>query len=235
MTTRVGRGLAFVACIAVGVFPEILVGQESDNAIFHYSLMNLDVSRSPGPAVGAWEGGGWIGTDYDRLWWSTFGEGADGTFTESEVMLLYGRYVRTFWDLVVGYRREVRPIGQGYLAFGLTGLAPYWFEGSVLGFVSEKGKPSARLEAKTDLYLTQRMVLQPSVRTDWLVIADDEVDLGAGLRTVEVGFRGRYEVRRKFAPYFDLRWVREKEARAGGSVEADSEGFRLGVGIRLIY
>jgi len=82
--------------------PNGAAAQEVDNAIFHYSLLEVDASSTPGPAVGRWRGAGWIGTDFDRLWWSTEGERAGGAFGEVEAMLLYGKYVRRFWDLVIG-------------------------------------------------------------------------------------------------------------------------------------
>jgi copper resistance protein B len=224
-----------LAAIVVLVAPEEVSGQHADNAVFHHSRLGVDLSSSPGPTVMRGRGNGWIGTDFDRIWWSATGERADGTYDEVRAVALYGHYVRRFWDVVVGYRQDIEPITQGYLAFGIQGLAPYWFDVSLLGFVSDRGKPSIRLEAGTDLYLTQRLVLQPSGEVDLLLADDDEWDVGAGARQLELGARVRYEVRRKFAPYVDLTWVDEKDPRSGLRVEPDTEGLRLGVGLRLIY
>ena len=214
--------------------------QEPDNAIFHYSRLEIDGSRSPGQFVGEWEANGWVGTDFDRIWWSTEGERFDGAFGDAELTVLYGRYVRRFWDLVVGYRHEIEPVSQGYLTFGLMGLAPYWFEVGLFGFVSDDGRPSVRFAVENDLFLTQRLILQPSLHIDALVVDDSDLGVDAGLRTLELGLRGRYEIRRKFAPYVDLSWVRENErgdALAGDALagEPDLEGFRLAFGVRLIY
>ena len=149
-------------------------------------------------------------------------------------MMLYGHYVRRFWDVVVGYRQDIEPVAQGYLAIGVTGLAPYWFEVGAFGFVSQEGRPSVRLEADTDLFLTQRAVLTLGGEMDVLITDDERLGLGSGVSDLELGLRTRYEIRRKFAPYIDLLWVREQEAIPGGSSVVES-GFRLGAGLRLIY
>jgi uncharacterized protein involved in copper resistance len=209
--------------------------QEMDNAVFHYSMLAVDAVHTPGPAVGRWHGSGWIGTDFDRLWWSTEGEGVEEGLEQAEAMLLYGHYFRRFWDVVVGVRQDVEPTAQSYLAFGVMGLAPYWFEVGAFGFLSDHGRPSVRLEAETDLFLTQRWVLTLGGEADWLLTDDDELDLSAGVADLELGIRTRYEIRRKLAPYVDLSWVHEKQPRTLGADDLETEGFRIGAGLRLIY
>lgn len=215
--------------------PSAVAAQEEDNAVFHYSALDVDAARTNDFTLGRWNAAGWIGTDFDRVWWSTEGEGLDGEVDEAEGMLLYGRYVRRFWDFVIGYRQDFTPAQQGYLTVGLMGLAPYWFEVGLFGFVSHDGDPSVRVEAETDLFLTQRMVLTMGGEADFLLAADDSYDLGAGLGVVEVGVRTRYEIRRKFAPYLDLTWVHEAEPRTFVSTGPEAGSFRLGAGLRLIY
>ncbi len=233
----VGRSLlpGFLLAAGLPLLPHPVGGQEFENAIFHHSLVEVDGSRSSGLTVGSWEGGGWIGTDFDRLWWSTEGEHAGGALGEAEATLLYGHYARRFWDLVIGVRQDFEPVSQTYVGFGIQGLAPYWFEVSLLGFVSQRGKPSLRLEAENDLYLTQRLVLQPSAEADWLLRADDRLDYDAGISSLELGARLRYEIRRKFAPYVDLTWVRETDPRTPVPGGIEVAGLRLGAGLRLIY
>ncbi|NCG31595.1 MAG: copper resistance protein B [Proteobacteria bacterium] len=215
--------------------PEHVSAQEMDNAIFHHSMLDVDAASSAGSTVGRWNASGWIGTDFDRLWWSTSGEGAESELDEFETMLLYGHYARRFWDIVVGYRHDFKPTSQGYLTVGLMGLAPYWFEVGLFGFVSDSGKPSLRLDAENDLYLTQRLVLTLEGEVDWLLTADDELDLAAGIASLGLGLRTRYEIRRKFAPYVDLTWVREKDLRTPVPGGIELNGLRIGAGLRLIY
>jgi copper resistance protein B len=227
--------LAVVVVVLTVVGVAGLSAQEHDNAIFHYSMLDADAARSNDFVVGRWDAAGWVGTDFDRLWWSTAGEGLDRELESAEATVLYGRYVRRFWDLVVGYRHDLKPASQGYLALGLMGLAPYWFEVGAFAFLSHDGEPSLRFEADTDLFITQRMVLTVGGELDWLLTEDDTFDQAAGISAVELGVRTRYEFRRKFAPYIDLSWVDEAEPRTVMPGEMGAGHFRLGGGVRLIY
>lgn len=237
MTARRASVSSLLLALSAGVSfaPERVAAQEMDNAIFHYSLLNVDAASSPGPTVARWDAAGWIGTDFDRVWWSTTGERAGSEVEELEMMLLYGHYVRRFWDAVVGYRHDLEPTSQGYLTLGLMGLAPYWFEVGLFGFVSDHGRPSVRLDVENDLYVTQRLVLTLGGEVDWLVTADDKLDTSAGIGGLELGLRTRYEIRRKFAPYLDLTWVQERDSRTLVPGRLRTEGLRLGAGLRLIY
>lgn len=215
--------------------PGELAAQEMDDAVFHYSMLDLDAASTPGPAVGRWRGSGWIGKDYDRLWWSTEGEGTSDRLESVEAMALYGHYFRRFWDVVVGYRQAVEPVSQGYLTVGLMGLAPYWFEVGLFGFVSQHGEPSMRFEAETELFVTQRMILSLGGELDWLLTDDRALALEAGVADVELGLRTRYEIHRKLAPYVELLWVREQEPNLPVPGELETEGLRIGAGFRMVY
>ncbi|MGB1841602.1 MAG: copper resistance protein B [Longimicrobiales bacterium] len=232
MSIRAAAALALASTILAGSAQ----GQEMDNMVFHFSQLEVDASRVEGSGLNRWDGSGWIGTDFDRLWWSTEGEQAGGTVGGAEVMALYGHYFRRFWDVVVGYRQDIEPTAQGYLAFGVAGLAPYWFEFGALGFISQEGKPSVRIEADTDLLLTQRLILTLGGELDWLLTDDDRLGLDNGIAEVEFGIRTRYEIRRKFAPYLDLLWVREKESPGSPDLNPVAESdLRVGIGLRLVY
>jgi copper resistance protein B len=212
-----------------------LSAQEMDNLVFHWSQLEVDAAHFDQASFGRWEGSGWIGTDFDRMWWSTDGEATDAGVGSAEAMALYGHYFRRFWDVVVGYRHDFEPVQQGYLALGVMGLAPYWFEVGAFAFVSHRGEPSLRFEAETDLLLTQRLILSLGGEMDWLITDDERLGMDAGLSDVEVGLRTRYEIRRKFAPYVDLTWVREKAGLLGAASSVTESGFRVGAGLRLIY
>jgi copper resistance protein B len=212
-----------------------ILGQEEDNAVFHYSHLEIDGTRRDGATLGRWNANGWIGTDFDRLWWNSKAEIVGTNLEKVEITALYGQYVRRFWDVVVGYRQDVRPEPQGYLVVGLMGLAPYWFEVGLFGYLSDHGRPSVRLDAENDLFLTQRVVLTLEGGFDLLLTPDEELDLGAGISEAELGVRTRFEIQRKFAPYVGLTWLHEKSPRVPATEEVRIDGFRIDLGLRLIY
>src|SRR3546814_1907036 len=53
------------------------------------------------------------------------------------------------------------------LAFGVKGLAPYWFEVDVTSYVGPSGRTALALKAEYDILLTQKLYLQPSVEVNF--------------------------------------------------------------------
>jgi copper resistance protein B len=158
---------------------------------------------------------GWIGGDYQRLWWKADSEqetkGAKAG--EIELQALYSRLFSPFWDFQTGIRVDRQYSGRkrdttGYFVIGLEGLAPYWFEVEPALFVSEKGKVSARLTASYDQLITQRWVIQPRVDLNAAFQNDTRRNLASGFNDIEVGLRLRYDIRRQFSPYVGVTWRR---------------------------
>ena len=195
-----------------------------------------------------WQGGGtggatienttWIGGDINRVWLRTEAESEDGEAESVLVDALYGRSISRWWDLVAGLRQDFRPgPAQTWAAFGIQGLAPYWFEVEATGYVGAGGRTAVRFEAEYDLLLTNRLILQPIVEFDLYGKDDPERGIGAGLSSVETGARLRYEFRREFAPYVGVTWNRKlfgtaDFARAGGE---DVSGGRFAFGLRTWF
>jgi len=97
------------------------------------------------------------------------------------------------------------------------------------------GGTALTLEAEYELLLTQKLILQPRLETDWYGKRDANRGLGSGVSDLSVGLRLRYEVRRKFAPYVSVEWARkfgdtEDFARAAGQ---DPDETRFVAGLRF--
>ena len=148
-----------------------------------------------------WEGEGWFGGDINRLVVKTEGEGSFGESVEdAEAQALYSRAIGPYFNLQGGIRHDFEPKARTYAAFGIEGLAPYWFEVEAHAFVSTKGDVLGRLAASYDQRITQRLILQP--RVEFNLAAQDVIEsgVGAGLSDAEFGLRLRYEIAREFAP-----------------------------------
>ena len=187
-----------------------------------------------------WEAQGWIGTDYNKFWLKTEG-GYDpdaDTSEKAELQLLFSRAVAPFWDLQAGLRHEEgERASRDYAVVGVQGLAPYWFEVDVAGFVSADGELSTRIEVEYELRFTQRLILQPRVELGYAFGDDAEAGVWQGLHEASVGLRLRYEVLREFAPYAGVEWW-QAHGRTGAGLERrnlDNREFRLVAGVRLWY
>ncbi|MGQ0592236.1 MAG: copper resistance protein B [Gammaproteobacteria bacterium] len=159
----------------------------------------------------SWDVRGWIGGDYDRLWFKTQGDDLlDGPVETAELQLRYSRLVTAFWELAVGLRYDLEPEpSRGFAVLAAHGLAPYLYEVDADAFISEDGDVSARLEIEYPILITQRLVLQPALEIDFAVQEVEEIGVGPGLSQVELGLRLRYEIVRELAPYVGFVWERK--------------------------
>ena len=157
----------------------------------------------------AWNVQANYGDDDNKLWLRTQGlkvpDELDPT-TSGEV--LWWRPYSPFWATQLGIRQDFGVGAHTYLAFGIEGLAPYWFIIEATGYVGDDGRLSARFKLSYDLRLTNRLILTPNVEANAYSEAEEERNLGSGLGNIEWGLRLRFEVHRKFAPYLGYVWER---------------------------
>lgn len=183
----------------------------------------------------AWDGDAWYGGDIDKVWLRSEGEREDGR-TSTRTELFWDHAFSPFWDWQLGARADV---GAGsarqWLAMGVQGLAPYWFELDATAYVGSQGRSALRLRAEYELLITQRLILQPESEANFYGKSDPRRELGSGLSDLEFGLRLRYEIRREFAPYVGVVWRQRYGAtadfvRASGHSAFDSQivaGLRI--------
>lgn len=148
-----------------------------------------------------------FGQDYNRLVLKAEGEAGGGKLQDSRAELLWGHAVATFWDTQLGLRYDsgMTP-SRTWLALGVQGLAPYWFEVDATAYFGDQGHSALRLGAEYELLLTQKLILQPRVEASLYGQRDAASELGSGLSNLVTGVRLRYEIRREFAPYVGVEW-----------------------------
>lgn len=171
--------------------------------------------RSDGANSGAYDVLARFGRDYNKLVIKAEGEVAGGKLTEARTEALWSHAVATFWDAQVGLRQDsgIGP-GRTWLAFGVQGLAPYWFEIDATAYVGQGGRTALRLGAEYELLITQKLVVQPRIEANLYGKADPERDIGKGLADLTTGIRLRYEFSRQFAPYVGVEWANRFGATA---------------------
>lgn len=158
-----------------------------------------------------WDIEGWYGGDYNRLWFKSEGQ-RDTAFKadyDVDFQLLYGRFLRKYYDLQIGPRLETqtfrgRNVTRGFAAIGIEGIVPYDYTMEATLFIDQNGAVSGRLTLTKDLLLTQRLILQGRFETNVAIQRVEEFTTGSGLNNLEFGMRLRYEIRREFAPYVGL-------------------------------
>jgi copper resistance protein B len=169
----------------------------------------LEWRDTSGGNAAVWEAQAWYGGDYNKVWFKSEGERTRGTTQDARAELLWDRIFSRWWSVQAGVRED---FGQGpprtWAAFGVEGLAPYWFAVEATAYVGEQGRTAARVKTDYDLLFTQRLILQPELEANLYGKNDQARGVGAGLSDVQVALRLRYEIRREVAPYVGVAWLR---------------------------
>jgi len=181
----------------------------------------------------------WFGRDYDRAVLKAEGDVINGKLEEADTELLWGHAVTTFWNTQLGVRYDSKQQGpdRTWLALGMQGLAPYWFEVDATAYVGEQGRLGFNLESEYELLLTQKLILQPRIEVDVYSEPDAARGLGAGVSDAAAGLRLRYEFKREIAPYIGVEWAgkfgaTKDFARAAGE---DTSETRFVAGLRFWF
>ena len=189
-------------------------------------------------AAAAWKLSAWAGGDFDRILLRSEGERTNGEFENADAELLWDHAVAAYWDAQVGVRHDFgRGADRNSIALGVQGLAPYWFEVGVTGYLGDAGRTALRLEVDYDLALTQRLILQPRFEVNAYGKDDPEARIGSGLSDARLGLRLRYEIWRELAPYVGIERSQSfgqsaTLARADGRSARDMQWV---VGLRVWY
>ena len=209
-----------------------------DHRVLSVLIDRFEHVRTDDNSENAYDLAAWYGYAYDRAVVKAEGHVDARRVQEARTELLWGHAIAPFWDTQLGVRYDsgVGP-NRSWLAFGVQGLAPYWFELDATAYIGDEGRAALRFDAEYELLLTQRLILQPRLDASWYSKDDPARGLGSGVAGVSAGVRLRYEIRREFAPYLGLeRAVKYGDtadiARAAGD---ETNETRVVAGVRFWF
>ncbi|HET8554681.1 MAG TPA: copper resistance protein B [Rhodanobacteraceae bacterium] len=181
---------------------------------------------------------GWYGTDANKLWFKAEGEHSAGRLQDLRTEALWAHPIGIYWNTQLGVRHDFGAgPGRTWAAFGIQGLAPYWFDVEATLYVGQAGRTAFRFESEYEMLITQRLILQPSFEVNFYGRDDPQLGIGSGLSDAKLGLRLRYEFTRKFAPYVGVEWERKFGKTADFARHADEPAFdpRLVAGLRFWF
>ncbi len=218
-------------------FADDLHMSEHGDAIFHKIRIEAGAGQADGKGYGSFDLDGWIGTDQNKLWIKSEGQRTNSNTEKLNMWALYSRNIATFWDAQVGVRVDNDPKATSYFVAGFEGLAPYLFETEAHAFVNKDGDVSFRVKQRNDFLVTQRFILQPFIELTANGQSDKASKQGTGFSKGELGVQARYEVSRKFAPYFEVKYDRKfgQTASYAKAENEDVDTWVAQIGLRLIF
>lgn len=182
-----------------------------------------------------WDSFAWIGDDDLKLRLEAEGEAEDGNVAKSELKAMLSWSLDEFWDLQTGMRFDLEEDGRTWAAIGFHGMAPYFIETDAHVFLDREGNVALNADLEVDFAITQEIFLQPRIGMEAYLQDMPQLDVGAGLASVEVGMQLRYEFTRKFAPYVEI--VHERTLGETSIIEQangeDTESTTVRVGLRF--
>ncbi|MBV1832555.1 copper resistance protein B [Komagataeibacter pomaceti] len=175
------------------------------NSYVHALLDEFEARYSGNGGEFRYDGEGWFGTDYNKLWLKSEGTvGTNGKFGDGDHEALYDRAISRYFDVQTGVRMDIdNGPTRAWGAVGIEGLALYFFNVEATAYFSDRGV-AGRLQGSYDLLLTNRLILQPQVELNFYSRSDPARANGAGLSNIDTGLRLRYEWHRKLAPYIGV-------------------------------
>jgi copper resistance protein B len=215
-----------------------MMDMDDKAAVGKVLLDQLDWRDADRGTAFAWDAQAYYGTDYNKLWLKTEGEHTSGTTEDARVELLWDRIVTRWWSTQAGVRHD---FGEGpsrdWLAVGVQGLAPYFFEIEATAYVGDAGRTAARVKAEYELLFTQRLILTPELELNLYGKDDPERRIMSGFSDAQLALRLRYEIRREVAPYIGVAWT-HRFGRTADLVRAageDASDFEALAGIRIWF
>jgi copper resistance protein B len=217
----------------------VTAGEMVDDPLLVWVMVNeAEVAPTDGADSLSLDAEAWVGYDLNKLWFKTTAEHADGDTEDAEVQLVYSRAIARYWDFQAGWRRNMAPgPDRDWGSIGLKGLAPYFFEVDAEFFVGERGRVAARLDIEYEVLFTQKLIMTPEIEVNIFSKDDAAVRSGSGVSDLELGLRLRYEIRREFAPYIGVNWLKQfghtaDFTRADGG---DSSDVQFVAGVRAWF
>ncbi|MDE2464959.1 MAG: copper resistance protein B [Alphaproteobacteria bacterium] len=211
----------------------------NNDPILGYAILHQNELRiGSGLTAYRWDGEGWYGGNINRAWFSSEGsvDTRTGALSDSEVEALYARAISRYFNLQTGMRYDFgNEPGEAWGVFGVEGLAPLFFDLGAHAYIGADGRLAARIDARYDLFITQRLVLQPQLEANFYSKPDPRRGIGSGLSDIDTGLRLRYEVSRQFAPYIGVVYAGKFGDTANLARAAHQKPDRLlfTVGVRL--
>lgn len=183
-----------------------------------------------------------IGTDENKLFLKLHADKAESAEADYAAQVMYSRMISDFWDAQAGvrygYDQKHRTDKSRFdAAFGLHGLAPYFFETDAYLFVGQDNQVSFSLETERDILLTQKLITQPYLNMNVVFSDDSRYAQQTGLNEAWLGVETRYEISKKFMSFVDVAYHYEKgQKQTAWQTKTESEtDWWFGAGVRMKF
>ena len=177
----------------------------------------------------SWELQGWYGNDANKLWLRSEGERSAGGWRTAISRRCGATPLPPTgtprWGCAMIWARARAATGWPSASRAWRRTGSSWRRPAMS---VRPGAPRLACAPTTTCLFTQRLILQPELELNLYGRDDPARRVGAGLADVQCGLRLRYDIRREFAPYVGVQFVRRLGrsadfARADGTPVLDRQ------------
>jgi len=203
-------------------------GMMDEPVVSKFAFDKLEVTNGDNnPKV--WEFDAWVKQDIKGVVFTSEGESVNGE-TESENKLVYSHGIAPYWDIQVGLGHDTHEEqSHSWGVIGLSGMAPYFFETDMHGFIDSDGNVGLRAASELELLITQRLILVPEIEVEGYSADIPEMKIGSGFSSLGLSLRLKYEIKREFAPYIGFEWHKKYGNTANYSSEDEESSLVMGI------
>jgi copper resistance protein B len=181
----------------------------------------------------------WYGNSENRLYLNNSGEFEHKNLQSASSEIAWWHAIAPYWNSSLGFKQEYghSQRDQSWLSAGINGIAPYWFDLGANFYLSKDGDIQLKLNASYDLYISPKLVFQPDIATTFYGKNNPKYQYGAGLASIESGFKLRYDITPQLSPYIGFEHQRSFGKTAGylrqqGDATHNSQ---IAIGLRFWY
>lgn len=172
-----------------------------------------------------------IGTDEQKLMLKAHAHRNKNHSSEFDIMALYSRMQSDFWDIQAGIRyQQDEHLSYTAAVVGVHGLAPQFIETDAYFYIGENKRIGFLLELERDFLLTNKLITQPYLDSDWSLHSDIETER-RGLTSLSLGIETRYEITQRVRPFVDISYRLHNTDKQNVA----DRNWLLGAGLTLLF
>jgi len=235
------RKIACSALIAVSVI-SLPISANAEELIYGFQAEEVEYRAGEnGEDLFVWEVDALVGSDELKLRLESSAEfDLDAkNFEDLSNQITLQTPISDFWDFKGGFRADT-PDGSNrwYGVVGITGLAPQWIEVDADLYFSNKGDLSVSFDAEYELLITNYLILTPSAQIEAAFSSDEEVGVGSGINSAEIGLRLSYDILdRVISPYVGVVYERKfgQTANFARDEGEETSSWQAVIGTKLLF
>ncbi len=198
----------------------------ANSLLYKFNVESLEYQKRDRETI-SWNVDFYVGYSLDKLYIYTEGEKRKNSKNEYIAQLLYSKAVSPFLDIQFGIEEMKKENSNIFGVVGINGILPYYIETKSY-LRGNSNTIGLNLEFEYEIYLTQKLLLIPSIELLYYTKDYKKMEIEKGLSTLTSTLKLLYNFTPQFSTYIGL------EANRNYSNSSEDEEYLL-AGIKFWF